>query len=141
MVTLYLKGHITVERPNRLDAVWTREQGTNSEKVSLAHSHVLLKTVLRVIVTTTLAAPIPCHKRLPPIHFHFLKPATYVFFILNLTREWLDNVERPCIGLLAWPRRCWLHLHLEAAPQAVIVESESSVECFLALGTLKSGSL
>ena len=74
-----LEGHIAVEGPCRLDAEWAGQQGSNSQQVSLAHSHVLLKAVLRVVVAATLATPVSRHQSLAPIHFHLLKPATWFF--------------------------------------------------------------
>ena len=70
-----LEGHVTVEGPCGVYAEWAGKQGSNSQQISLADSHVLLQAVLRVIVATTLATPIPGHQCLPPIHFHLLKPA------------------------------------------------------------------
>lgn len=71
-----LEGHVAVEGPCRLDAERAGEQGLNPQQVSLAHSLVLLQGVLRVVGSATLATPLSSHQRLPPIHFHFLKPAT-----------------------------------------------------------------
>ena len=71
-----LEGHVAVEGPCRLDTERAGEQGLNPQQVSLAHSLVLLQGVLRVVGSATLTTPLSSHQRLPPIHFHFLKPAT-----------------------------------------------------------------